>query len=508
MKDEPAFSSKTPWVIALIIAIVFFTVNGVLAYRSAAAMKQNTNSIGNTLQILNLIEELKVNLFRAESGQRGYLITSDEQYLYSYNESIAKLQSLLTTLSETTTEIPKQKDRFKQLHSFMFDKMLEMSQTIEFVRNNQDNKAVGLVKSDKGFDLSLKILELVEEMEIDEHILLSENRVIAEKNHNFKLWTLLVANTVGLVLALATFYITFRYSTRIKRLYDEIENANLTLEAKVQHRTEVLQRYSEELERSNRELEDFAFVASHDLQEPLRKIRAFGDRLLKKFAPVLGDQGQDYIKRMQSASERMSRLIEDLLSFSRVTTRQKEFEPVDLNEIMRDVQDNLEYAITDKNAIIEVDPLPVIDGDTTQLAQVFNNLLSNSLKFTKPDVRPHISITLQVLESSNDAEPELEEDLAFEEEPSELICIQVQDNGIGFENQYKNRIFNLFQRLHGKDEYSGTGIGLAICRKIIERHGGKIDVDSEIGVGTRFSILLPVSHTPIEELNTETESAA
>lgn len=499
MKYVFGTSSKTPWVVALLIAIAFFTINSVLAYRSAQVMKQNTQSISNTLQILNLIEELKVHLFRAESGQRGYVITADEQYLEPYNESIAKLQALLTTLSETTTEIPEQKDRFTLLHKLMFDKMVEMAQAIEYVKNKQDRAAIKLVDSDRGYNLSLQVLTLVEEMEIDEHILLSERRVHADNNHSFMVWTLLVANTVGLALALATFYITFRYSTRIKNLYQELEAANEDLEQKVQERTETLQRYSEELERSNRELEDFAFVASHDLQEPLRKIRAFGDRLTKKFGPSLGEQGRDYIVRMHSASERMSRLIEDLLSFSRVTTRQRDFEPVDLTLLLRGVLDNLEIAITERDAIIEVDPMPVIEGDALQLEQVFTNLLSNSLKFTAQGIQPHVNIHCVAFDQEEDQATNDDDEVYSEQ----WLNITVTDNGIGFENQYKDRIFNLFQRLHGRDEYSGTGIGLAICRKIIERHGGTIDVESEVGVGTEFSIMLPVAHKPIHTLTTE-----
>jgi len=283
---------------------------------------------------------------------------------------------------------------------------------------------------------------------------------------------------------------TFRYSNRINTLYRELEHANLELEGKVQLRTSALKRYAEELERSNRELEDFAFVASHDLQEPLRKIRAFSDRLVKKFSAELCDQGQDYISRMYASSERMSRLIEDLLNFSRVSTKQREFEVVDLNQLIQEVVDNLDFAISSRSADITIESLPTIEGDPSQLRQVFSNLLSNSLKFTDPATTPVISIANDRANEGENVSPD-------------TICIVVKDNGIGFDEQYKDRIFNLFQRLHGKDEYSGTGIGLAICRKIVERHGGAIEVRSEIGRGTEFKIRLPVHQQSIQHLIAE-----
>jgi light-regulated signal transduction histidine kinase (bacteriophytochrome) len=254
-------------------------------------------------------------------------------------------------------------------------------------------------------------------------------------------------------------------------------------------RTQALLQYSEELQRSNRELEEFAFVASHDLQEPLRKIRAFGDRLQQKFSTQLGETGSDYVVRMQAASERMSALIDDLLSFSRVTTKQRPFVNVDLNEVMRRVMDDLDYAIEETSAQLHIDPLPTIDADASQIAQVFMNLIANSLKFHLLDARPIITVTSEVKVVS-----------PIVDDKRHWCCLRFADQGIGFEAQYAERVFSLFQRLHGRDEYSGTGIGLALCRKIIERHGGTITAQSEPGEGAVFTIYLPMTQTVIEPL--------
>lgn len=192
---------------------------------------------------------------------------------------------------------------------------------------------------------------------------------------------------------------------------------------------------------------------------------------------------------MQAASERMSGLIDDLLSFSRVTTKQRPFVRVDLKRVMDGVMDDLDYAIEETHAQLHVDPLPVIDADESQIAQVFLNLIANSLKFHQPDVRPIITVTCE----TNVISPAAEDNRLW-------CCLRFADQGIGFEAQYAERVFSLFQRLHGRDEYSGTGIGLALCRKIIERHGGTITAQSQAGDGAVFTIYLPMEQIVIEPL--------
>jgi PAS domain S-box-containing protein len=233
------------------------------------------------------------------------------------------------------------------------------------------------------------------------------------------------------------------------------------------------------LARSNRELESFASIASHDLQEPLRKVEAFGDRLKRKYEPELGDDGKMYIDRMQSAVSRMRALINDLLDYSRVTTKGRPFEPVDLTDILRDVMSDLEVRIEEVRGEVIYDALPVIDADRTQLRQLFQNLIANALKFHRPEERPRVVIRAKVVDSGRHGN---------------LRCcrIDVADNGIGFEMKYADRIFGIFQRLHSRAEFEGTGIGLATCRKIVERHEGDIRVDSICGRGTTFTIDLPL----------------
>ncbi|MCG6552764.1 MAG: PAS domain S-box protein [Candidatus Magnetominusculus sp. LBB02] len=245
-----------------------------------------------------------------------------------------------------------------------------------------------------------------------------------------------------------------------------------------------ISKYSDELKRSNQELQDFASVASHDLQEPLRKIIAFGDRLRAKTEGMLAEDAADYLQRMQGAASRMQRLIEELLSFSRITTRAKPFVPTDLNAIMQGIVSDLEERIMRTKGRVEFDSLPIVAADPMQMHQLFMNLTANGLKFHAAGVVPVVAVRL-----INQTE--------------DYYDIAVSDNGIGFDMKYIDRIFKPFQRLHGRGEYEGTGMGLAICDKIVKRHGGLLTVESAPGMGTTFMIRLPAKREPEKVETTE-----
>ena len=237
-------------------------------------------------------------------------------------------------------------------------------------------------------------------------------------------------------------------------------------------------RQREELTRSNEELQQFAFIASHDLQEPLRKITAFGDRLKATCEDALTDKGYDYLQRMQNAAERMQVLIEDLLTLSRITTRAQPFVKVNLARVTQEVLSDLEIRIAQTAARVEIGELPTIEADSLQMRQLLQNLIGNALKFHRKTEPPLIKIYSQILTNKQLSE--------------EYCQITVEDNGIGFNEKYLDRIFNVFQRLHGRTEYEGTGMGLAICRKIVERHQGTITAKSEPGKGASFIVTLKI----------------
>jgi light-regulated signal transduction histidine kinase (bacteriophytochrome) len=253
----------------------------------------------------------------------------------------------------------------------------------------------------------------------------------------------------------------------------ELREYERTLESKIM-----------ELNRSNKELEEFAYVASHDLQEPLRKISTFAQRLQLKFSYKLGEDGNQYIDRMVAACDNMRKLIDNLLEFSRISLNNPPPQQISLEEILRRALDELDLKISETNATITVGDLPVIEGISSQLQQVFSNLLNNSIKFRKNDTPLKISVYSKKLSA--------DEKTKYQLDPSGIwYLIVFKDNGIGFEQQYAAKIFQVFQRLQGKSEYPGTGIGLSICKKIVTNHKGLIFAESNPDEGSTFFIILP-----------------
>lgn len=246
---------------------------------------------------------------------------------------------------------------------------------------------------------------------------------------------------------------------------------------------EQLETTNKELKRSNESLQQFAYVASHDLQEPLRKIMAFGDMLTDLHRDSLGAGGADLVNRMQQSAKRMSQLIRDLLDYSRVSTLKDVFVSVDLNTLLTDIQSDLEVRIRESGAIFEIESLPTVSGSPVQLQQLIQNLLSNALKFGRKGQAPVVRVCCQAA-TPNQLPAGLYPDRNYWQ-------LTVEDNGIGFDSQYAERIFQVFQRLHGKAQFPGTGVGLAICRKVVENHNGAIVATSEPGQGAIFTVWLP-----------------
>ncbi|MBI1184412.1 PAS domain-containing protein [bacterium] len=246
---------------------------------------------------------------------------------------------------------------------------------------------------------------------------------------------------------------------------------------------------ADNLMRSNRDLEQFAFVASHDLQEPLRKIRAFGDLLLNNATDELSVESQFYIERMRDASERMQTLIEDLLIFSRLSMHEVRHQPVDLNLIVNEIIEGLRELLLDTKATVAIEGLTTVEGNESLLRQLFQNLISNALKFTRENIPLKLEITGRLFRA-------VEAPWLNNREKADVLEIIIKDNGIGFDQKHANKIFDLFGRLHNHNKYKGTGIGLALCKKVVEYHQGLIQAESEVDKGAKFKILLPIKQQP------------
>jgi len=287
------------------------------------------------------------------------------------------------------------------------------------------------------------------------------------------------------VLLIPSLFLTIQQAAEMmRRAKDDLEiqvaqrteelreaNAHLSVELDERRRAEQrLARYTQELARSNADLEQFAYVASHDLQEPLRMVASFTQLLARRYRGKLDQDADEFIGYAVDGANRMQRLINDLLAYSRVGTRGKPFAPTDSHVICRDARDNLAKAIEESGAVIFQGPLPVVVGDEVQLLQVFQNLIANAIKFRSAE-SPQIQV-------------------AAERQGHEWV-FAIKDNGIGIAPEHQERIFSIFQRLHHRSEYPGTGIGLAICKKIVERHGGRIWVESHPGKGSTFYFSIP-----------------
>lgn len=286
---------------------------------------------------------------------------------------------------------------------------------------------------------------------------------------------------------------TIRDITNLKNHQTELEESEKkfrilsnSLENIVIERTAQLEEKNAELEKINRELQSFAYISSHDLQEPLRKIQTFSTRIMEKEASKLSEEGKDSFQRMQNAARRMQTLIEDLLAYSRTNSSERKFVYTDLNKILNEVKEDLKEELISKKAVLETDVICTLSIIPFQFRQMMHNLISNSLKFSDEKRSPHILVKCEIATGDKFKIGLLSKD-------KEYCHISVSDNGIGFEQQYSEKIFEVFQRLHGRSEYKGTGIGLAIVKKIVDNHHGIIRARGEVGNGATFDVYIPVS---------------
>lgn len=273
------------------------------------------------------------------------------------------------------------------------------------------------------------------------------------------------------------YWIGYLVDIHAQKIYEETLKDNIELkhtQKLLQENQLTMENYIEELNRSNRELQQFAFVASHDLQEPVRKLLYYSDYLLQRYTGEIDSKGTEYLRSMQQAAQRMRTLIQDLLLFSQINKEKIEFRKVDLNKVAADALQDLEISIEENGAQIHIDPLPVIEGDERMMRQLFENLISNSIKYSKPGVAPKLEVS-------------------YQQRNGEAL-ISFKDNGIGFDEKYLPQMFTLFQRLHSRENYEGTGLGLAICRRIVEMHKGRIWAEGKENEGATFYISLPMEN--------------
>jgi len=461
---------------------IVLIIIGVVTYRSVQTLIATNEAVVHTQEVLVGLQEIKSSILQTETDARGFLLTGDPAFEAAYRSHLSNVPLQISSLKEKTADNESHRERFVKLEEAarsrldLLDEYVKRRQVLGATVIPEGGVAEGKSRMDR---LAARLNDIAEAETSLLQTRLAESR---RSGRQLSLTVILAVSSlaalIGLVFFLANRDIRFRRTNE-----EKLRAARDELEDRVRERTLELTASNLELERSNRELQDFAFVASHDLQEPLRKISAFGDRLLTVQGPKFDAQGRDYLERMQNAAGRMHTLINDLLTFSRVTTKAQPFEPTDLRAIALDVVGDLETTIEEAGGSVTVGHLPVIDADPLQMRQLFQNLIANALKFRKEDVPPAVSLDSEEFESG----PVDDSD----QDGVRMARIRIRDNGIGFDEKYLDRIFTPFQRLHGRDEYEGTGIGLAVCRKIVERHGGSLTAESTPGEGSSFIATLP-----------------
>jgi signal transduction histidine kinase len=477
-------STRSTWGFILFVFLLLVGVNSYLSRTTINELSDLQTEIRKSSRIVGLLQQLHVQVLRVESGQRGFLLTEDPMYLQQHQQSINEIDQLVARFAGIESSDESQQALMRELLHTVELKLAEIQKVISQVKDTEVSQALKVLESDKGLQLYRQVHQTIQQLKDNEQAISDTQIAELEKVTQESERNLIISFSITMILVFGVFLLVrINLRTQHER-QQEIELQNEKLQAAVDERTNELSLYSEELTRSNRELEDFAFVASHDLQEPLRKIMAFGDRLESQ-PDSLNEKQLDYLQRMRGAAARMSKLISDLLEFSRVNTKGREFQELDLNVVVADSLDDLNVLIEESNVTLSIPELPTVCADAPQMQQLFFNLIANAIKFSQHNEAPRVELRVSKISQPESIEIE---------GLSNWYCFEIVDNGIGFEQEHAEKIFAPFQRLHSRSEYKGTGIGLAICRRIVERHNGIITASGESGKGATFSIMLPANN--------------
>lgn len=474
MLNDLKETNATFWSPIIIFISLFFTA--LISYRATSQLIENHKWVIHSHQVIKELMVIMSALNEAESLKRGFIITNQASFLKGYNQALAVVHNHLQTLKFMVSDNLLQTQQVGALEKGLTARIQFLNVVLNTFREKGFQASQTLISNSREQQKTAELSALALAVLKQEEGLLEARSSQSEAASSHVFNGFMAGWLIMALLVFLSYFLLLKDLRQRKKINRALHKNKEILEQRITERTL-------DLERSNRELQEFAFIASHDLQEPLRKIQVFGDRLRDKTAEKLDSVSLDYLDRMQNAAVRMHRLINDLLAFSRISTQQEPWREVDLNKIAEDVKADLEGSLAYYQGSLILHPLPKIVADPVQIQQLLQNIVSNGLKFHKPNEPPAVSISWR-----NQAECEAA--LAADETPESYI-IAVRDNGIGIDPEHADKIFALFKRLHGKNEYEGTGIGLAVCRKIIERHHGIIHVESAINEGSTFIITFP-----------------
>jgi signal transduction histidine kinase len=457
------FKNKLAGGVLSAAAILIFVA--ALSYRNSVRNTQDRKWVVHTYQVADKLSEILQGMTDAETGERGYILTGEEFYLKPYIQGLKEVQGGTRELRKLTADNFVQQRSLDALEPLIQERLRELQERIEVRRAAGLEAGATAVREGAGREYMEKIRIAIARMKAEEDRLLVLRTAGLEASSRQTQIAVVVGDSLGLLFLAAAGLVIYGEMRQRSRAEEEIRKLNEGLERKVAERTAELAERALDLERSNRDLQQFAYVASHDLQEPLRTVASFTQLLAKRYGDKLDDKAREFIGFAVDGSKRMQTLINDLLSFSRVGTQGKALGAVNSDAALDAVLKGLKRSIEESGAVITRDRLPTVLADEGQLTQLLQNLVANAIKFQGAGV-PRIHI-------------------GAERNGSEWK-VSVRDNGIGIAPEHHERIFVIFQRLHNKKQYPGTGIGLAVCKKIAERHGGRIWVEATAGGGSTF----------------------
>lgn len=462
---------KTRLITGFGTALALLICVGVLSYWSVVQNANERQWVNHTHLVLEKLDALSANLIDAETGARGYLLTGEESYLAPYDGAASRVRETSKDLRELTADNPIQQRALDRMEPVIGAGLAILQNGIEIRRQSGLAAGADFVAEGSGKRTMDELRTEIAAMRQEEDHLLVERSLGVEKTSSRTRVVIVTGNALAFVFLFLAGVVVQGEMMRRKDAEDKIRSLNVDLERRVDERTAELAERMKDLARSNSELQQFAYVASHDLQEPLRMVASFTQLLGRRYKEKLDDDARDFINYAVDGATRMQTLITDLLSYSRVGTQGKPLESTRCDEVLDRVLNNsLRLAIKESGVTITRDRLPTVLADPLQLGQLFQNLIANAIKFRgKGSPSVHVSAERR----GGDWE------------------IAVRDNGIGISQEHADRIFVIFQRLHTKTEYPGTGIGLAICKKIAERHGGRIWVEPTPGGGSTFRFTIP-----------------
>lgn len=483
--------------------MLLLAATGIGFYASVQSLLRSRAWVAHTYSVLDTLDKIDSALKGSELQHQDYLLTKAPKYLAAYQTEAEQIYQALNRVRQLTQDNSEQQQRLDRLQPVIQQQLALFQRSLQ---TSQPNPEAG---SQATFLAEGEVLQqitqtLLSELRQTESRLLLQRAVSVDANVQRTLWIGNIGLGLAVVLLIGIYALLRRQIRQREAAELALQQTNLQLETKVQEVMQAnaalyqeieerqrieksLQQFTLLLRQSNQELEQFAYVASHDLQEPLRAVTSYTQLLAQKYPTTLDAKTEKYIGYIVDGATRMQQLINDLLTYSRVGRQHLVLQPTDCNAIVDLVCQNLQVAIAESQGSITHDPLPTITADPAQLTQLLQNLVGNALKY-RSDQPPHVHISAQI-------------------QAETAWVFAVQDNGVGMETKYLERIFVIFQRLHTRRQYPGTGIGLAICKKIVERHGGSIWVESQLGMGSTFYFTIPLSISPQAEVYSEDASS-